>query len=288
MRVHRDVDGASPGLPTVPGMTLTRLTTLLAALALALAPSPTSAAPPAALPAALPAGPGTSYELLQLNLCLSGYAGCFDDTDYPAVVDEAIALTEEEAPDAVTVNEACSGDVARIAAETGYDYRFTTVIYRGAPLDCKDPGSRGVFGNAVLVDGTITGSDEAAYDAQLGSEERRWLCVDTAKGPRVCSTHLSVAGSDAQRATNQAQCEEVRALLTPDGRPQPVLLGGDVNRQDSCAPDGFWTLTDGAAAQAPGIQHVHGARAWFRQPESTVVPMTYTDHDALLATAVLR
>lgn len=271
-------------------MNLLRVSTLLSALALAFVPVATSAAEPANGRAdGGGARGGSPYELLQLNLCLSGYAGCFGDTEYPKVVDEAIAVIEEVAPDAVTVNEACSGDIARIAEETGYDYRFTTIIYGGAPLDCKEPTGRGVFGNAVLVAGAITGSEEAAYQSQLGAEERRWICVATETGVRVCSTHLSVAGSEAQKAINDAQCAELRReLLQHDGRPDAVLLGGDVNRQGSCAPGGVWTVTDDAAEQAPGIQHVYGARAWFRQPRATIVPMTYTDHDGLLATAILR
>ena len=104
----------------------------------------------------------------------------------------------------------------------------------------------------------------------------------------MCSTHLSVAGSEAQRVTNDAQCTEIGTLLRHDGRPQPVLLGGDVNRLGSCAPGGYWTVTDEAAEQAAGIQHVYGARSWFRRPRVRVIPMTFTDHDALLTTAVLR
>lgn len=264
------------------------------ALALAL-PLVTAVAPAAAAPKTSTGRPApadrpaaTPYEVLQLNLCLSGLAGCFGGTEYPKVVDEAIALVRDEQPDAVTVNEACSGDVERIAEETGYDAAFATVIYRGAPLPCRNPGDRGVFGNAVLTRAPITQTEDQAFEAQLGSEERRWLCATTQEDVRVCTTHLSVAGSEAQAATNQAQCEELSALLRAGRQRQATVLAGDVNRSASCAPGGFWTLTDAAATQAPGIQHAYGSRAWFRQPEVEVVPLTYTDHDALLVRAVLR
>jgi hypothetical protein len=59
------------------------------------------------------------------------------------VVEEAAAKIAADGPDAVTVNEACSGDIARSAEETGYDYGFTTVMYRGAPLTCTKPEGRG-------------------------------------------------------------------------------------------------------------------------------------------------
>ena len=80
------------------------MTALLAAVA---------AAPAAAGPDR--GGPST-FSLLQMNLCLSGLAGCYGGTQYPAVVDEAIAKIRATEADAVTLNEACSGDVERIAA----------------------------------------------------------------------------------------------------------------------------------------------------------------------------
>ena len=266
--------------PRIPALLSTVVFGLLAA---------TSAAPAVAAPAeSSPGNAPQPYSVLQLNLCLSGLAGCYPGTEYPRVVEEAIATITTEAPDAVTVNEACSGDIARIAEETGYDYRFATVVYRGESLECTDPEGRGVFGNAVLVDGQITDSEDAAFEVQLGSEERRWLCVETDEGVRACTAHLSVAGSDAQAATNDAQCRELTAVLGRDRQQQATIFGGDVNRQASCAPAGFWTATDAAATQAPGIQHAYGSRGWFLTPETTIVPMTYTDHDGLLVEARLR
>ena len=264
-----------------------RISSLLSAAALAVlatAATPAVAAPPASAPGNAP----QDYSLLQLNLCLSGLAGCYPEAEYPSVVEEAITTIQEQSPDAVTVNEACSGDIARIAEETGYDYRFATVNYRGAPLQCADPEGRGVFGNAVLTEAEITSSEEAAFHTQLGSEERRWLCVDTDDGVRACTAHLSVAGSDAQAATNDAQCAELTAVLGRGGQEQATAFGGDVNRQTSCAPAGAWTATDAAAAQAPGIQHAYGSRGWLLAPETEIVPMTYTDHDGLLVEARLR
>ncbi len=55
-----------------------------------------------------------SYALMQMNLCLSGLAGCYGKTAYPAVVEEATARIRSARPDAVTINEACRGDVALI------------------------------------------------------------------------------------------------------------------------------------------------------------------------------
>lgn len=223
-----------------------------------------------------------------MNVCLSGLAGCYDDTEYPQVVDEAIERIEATDPDAVTLNEACSGDVERIAEETGYDVRFSTVIYRGAPLPCRDPEGRGVFGNAVLTRDDIVASEDAAFEAQLGSEERRWLCVETANDVRACTSHLSVAGSTEQAATNEAQCKVLAAVLADGDRGEATIFGGDVNRQGSCAPRGAWTERDEEAGQAPGIQHVYGTRPGFVRQRDEVLPMVYSDHDALLVRTTLR
>src|SRR5690242_14050422 len=88
---------------------------------------------------------GPTYTLMQMNLCLSGLAGCYD----LRVVDEAVARIREARPDAATFNEVCAGDAALIAGRTGYRMRFSKVIYSGRPLACIHPGGRGLFGDAV-------------------------------------------------------------------------------------------------------------------------------------------
>ena len=224
---------------------------------------------------------GAPYTVLQMNLCLSGLAGCYGGADHPSVVEEAVATIEALDPGAVTLNEACSGDAARLAARTGYQVRFVAVVYRGAPLPCVRPGGRGVFGNAVLTGQRIVSSRDQAFAAQSGVEERRWVCATTARRVSVCATHLSTRGTAEAQAANDAQCRELGRVLASYAARGATVLGGDVNRQDSCAPAGMWTRTDAAAIRAPGIQHVYGSPA-LRAPVSRVVPATYTDHDFLL------
>jgi hypothetical protein len=71
---------------------------------------------------------------MQMNLCLSGLAGCYGRIGRPAVVREAVDRIRDTQPDAVTFNEACRRDTERIARRTGYHLRFSRVIYLGAPL----------------------------------------------------------------------------------------------------------------------------------------------------------
>jgi endonuclease/exonuclease/phosphatase family metal-dependent hydrolase len=221
-----------------------------------------------------------TYTLMQMNLCLSGLAGCYGKVAYPAVVDEAMARIREARPDAVTFNEACRRDVARIARRTGYDMRFSTVFYRGERLRCVSPGSRGLFGDAVLSKAAIESTDSEDFKAQAGIERRRWLCVTTRADVDVCTAHLNTRAS-TEVGGNDAQCVELAALLARRASTRRVIFGGDVNRRQSCAPDGLWTRTDASADQAPGLQHVYGSGA-LRSPSAEVVPATHTDHDVLV------
>ena len=222
---------------------------------------------------------------MQMNLCLSGLAGCYGKAAYPAVVEEAVARIRDAQPDAVTVNEACRSDVVRIARRTGYHLRFSRVIYRGERLRCVRPGGRGLFGNAVLTETAIESSDSRDFEAQAGLERRRWLCVSTRVDVDVCTAHLNTR-SPIEIAGNDEQCVELAALLARRAAARTITFGGDVNRRRSCAPAGVWTRTDGSAEQAPGLQHVYGSAA-LRSPAAEVVSATHSDHDVLLVRAQL-
>jgi endonuclease/exonuclease/phosphatase family metal-dependent hydrolase len=236
-------------------------------------------------PTAVPPRAGSTYTLMQMNLCLSGLAGCYGKAAYPAVVEEAVARIREAHPDAVTFNEACRSDVALIARRTGYHLRFSRVIYLGEPLHCVQPGGRGLFGDAVLTEAAIESTDNQDFEAQAGIERRRWLCVTTRVDVDVCTAHLNTR-TTIEVAGNDGQCAELAALLARRAAARTVAFGGDVNRRHSCAPDGVWTRTDRSADQAPGIQHVYGSGA-LRSPSAEVVPATHSDHDVLLVRAHL-
>lgn len=230
------------------------------------------------------------YQHLQMNLCLSGLAGCFEGTEYPKVLDEAVEQINTIRPDSVMIDEACSGDATELAERTGMHASFTDVIYKGTTLDCVDPTGRGHFGLAVLTRARPTGVTSAPYDSQFGNEERRYLCVNTTARVTVCGTHLAVGGDDGSDAqVNQDnQCLEFGAILAKQARHHRVIASGDMNRQDSCAPRGYWTQQDTDSAQLPGIQHIYGEFRSFTHPASRVVEVTYTDHGYLLGSARLR
>jgi endonuclease/exonuclease/phosphatase (EEP) superfamily protein YafD len=232
-----------------------------------------------------PGAAASAYTVLQMNLCLSGLADCFPAAEYPNVVDEAAAQIQATDPDAVTMNEVCRSDGVRIARRTAYRIRFVPVHYAAAPLPCIEPGSRGLFGLAVLTKQPIVRSESEPFVAQTELEERRWLCVSTRDRVEVCTAHLEPPDTTDAETTNEAQCAELAAVLTRDAS-RSILFGGDVNRRDSCAPVGSWTRTDAASDRSPGVQHVYGSRT-FEKPVAEVLPLGFSDHDLLLVSARL-
>jgi endonuclease/exonuclease/phosphatase family metal-dependent hydrolase len=256
-----------------------RRAVLLAAGACALALAVAGRGEPSAA-LGVPGRDASSFTLMQMNVCLSGFAGCFGRVAYPAGVDDAGARIRAARPDAVTVNEACQGDVARIARKAGYHLRFSAVRTAAGPLRCVMPGGRGRFGDAVLTRAAVVRSDSHAFATQAGNERRRWLCVTTRTNVDVCTAHLATR-SPVEVAGNEGQCAELATILARRMAARPVIFGGDVNRRRPCAPPGLWTRTDDSAGQAPSLQHAYGSPA-LRSPAAHVVPAMYTDHDVLV------
>ena len=226
----------------------------------------------------------SSYQLLQMNLCLSGQAGCYSEAAYPSILDEATEQIADQDPEAVTLNEVCSADVAELARRTGYEFSFAAVDYGGSPLPCIDPGGRGLFGIAVLTKDDIRTSQDRAFAVQADPEERRWLCATTDRATTVCTAHLSTRYSSVERVANDAECHELRSVLARHQAAGTTLFGGDLNRQTSCAPPTMWTSRDTSATQSPGVQHIYGTTP-LDESSTSVDEATYTDHDFLLASA---
>jgi endonuclease/exonuclease/phosphatase family metal-dependent hydrolase len=231
------------------------------------------------------AAPGTKYVVLQMNLCLSGQAACFQDAHYPLDIGEARTRIIDSHADAVTLNEVCLDDVEELARDTGYHMRFATVTYRREPLSCIGPGDRGLYGIAVLTKAGIRRSVEAAYAVQDEIEQRHWICATTDDEVTVCATHLDIRISSTE-AVNDAQCAEFAKVLEGLQPKAALIAAGDMNRREPCAPAGMWTRGDDDATQAAGVQQAYGD-AQFSEPATTVIPMTYTDHDALVVTSQL-
>ena len=214
---------------------------------------------------------GSSYTLMQMNLCLSGLAGCYGKVEYPAGVQEAVARIREAHPDAVTFNEACGNDVALIAHRTGYHLRFSRVIYYGKPLPCIRPGGRGLFGDAVLTKAAIDSADSRPFPAQAGPERRDWLCVSTRAGVEVCTAHLASPELD-EAAANAPQCAELGALLAVGRLPAPSSSGATSTGAPPARPTASGPAPTAPAARTPGVSRSTGRtrsalprRGWCRR-----------------------
>jgi endonuclease/exonuclease/phosphatase family metal-dependent hydrolase len=231
--------------------------------------------------------------VLQMNLCNSGMAGCYQGG---RAVPEAAAVIAAARPDAVTLDEICRRDLAALAAGMRRAFPADAIYWQFQPAHQRyDAVSSCVngdqYGIGILVH-RPTGSPTAVtrgqeYPGQDGrrGERRVWECLYAVGSRYVCATHLSAF--DHNRAL--AQCRYLMTTAIPDTYAQlggyfPTVVGGDLNLTDrgspntgDCAPAGWLRTGDG------GVQHV------LATPDFAVVSvrrlaMTYTDHPALLVT----
>lgn len=232
-------------------------------------------------------GSDSAYRVLQMNLCLSGQAGCYSSATHASILDEATEQIADREPAAVTINEACRRDAAELARRSGYELSFAAVDYGGLPLPCIEPRGRGRFGIAVLTKDEVVTSQDRAFAAQADPEERRWLCATTDRAITVCTAHLSTRDSSGERVANDAECRELRSVLARRAILGTTFFGGDVNRQSPCAPTTMWVARDTSASQAAGVQHIYGS-APTDGVSASVAEATFTDHDFLLAASTRR
>ena len=234
---------------------------------------------------------GSAYTLMQMNLCLSGVADCYRKVQYPAVLNEAIARIRDAGPDAVTFNEACSGDVASIARRAGYHLAF-----RDGDLLRQAPAVHPATGRPRAV--RRRGARQIGFDRerrQPALSRRRpapsgaeWLCVEhpspasTRAPPTLHRTRARRGGRErARSAASSGRCSRGSRGGPPGHlrrRREPSL------RVRARTASG--SRTDGSARQDPGSQQVYGSGA-LRSPSARVVPAIHTDHDVLLVRAYL-
>ncbi|WP_344386598.1 endonuclease/exonuclease/phosphatase family protein [Asanoa iriomotensis] len=212
-------------------------------------------------------------DMVQMNLCNSGWAGCYTGRS----VATAAAVIRAERPDVVTLNEICRGDADALARAGGMAVAFQPAVDRriGQPIVCRDGEPYGI---GLLVrapgDQPARGGTYPVQDPG-GPEGRAWLCAPTAGGFVACTTHLV--------STNPfvalAQCRHFFTVAVA-AFPGRVVVGGDFNLGDltPCLPPNYVTDSDG------GVQHVAVAGA-ARTGRQRVIDMAgTTDHPALSVT----
>jgi hypothetical protein len=239
------------------------------------------------------AADGTRVRMLQLNLCNSGFAGCFTGRS----VALATALIRDEAPDLVTLNEVCRDDVPvleRALAEatgggaTGWAFQAAHDRRTGGVVRCRDgqPYGIGLVGRRSPRAGAAAGGIYPVQDSEA-PEQRAWLCLDVV-GFAACTTHLN--NSDAGVA--RAQCDYLLDAAIPGVRARlgnaPVLLGGDLNLPGGASSDLRSCLhADDRSVDDGGVQHVVATSEFGILSRRTIDTRATTDHPGLLVTLAL-
>jgi hypothetical protein len=241
----------------------------------------------------LPLPPAAPFRALQLNLCNSGYAGCFQDGQS---IPEGAGVIRQVVPDVVTLNEICEDDITAellpAMRETWpADYVFwvfSPAASRGSggPVTCTD-GQR--YGVAIL--GHVAAASWAGFEFagdrlsnQSDDDElRAWACASATDNYYTCVTHLENDDGDVALA----QCEELMNPIVPQfwgahGGERPTVVGGDFNLTfngnpdvQDCVPPAWYRKGDG------DVQHIMATDNLVFD-SSELLPMELTDHDAWL------
>lgn len=257
-------------------------------------------APPSALARTRVLPPGYPLWNLQLNLCNSGLAPCFEGGQS---VPEARQVITTWVPDVVTLNEVCLPDVrdqlfpAMLQAWPG-DWVFWAFMPAwnsdtNAPYECAN--GRGQFGNGII--GHVLADDWQGANAVGGiyqwqdgdpdnNEWRSWVCAYAVDNYYGCGTHLS-SGSPAAA---ELQCDELLKTQVPAFQSsagyRPTVVGGDFNLKyqgdpdiQDCVPPGWYRKGDG------DVQH------WFVTNDLTFdfsqeISLSHTDHPGWLVATV--
>lgn len=233
---------------------------------------------------------GPELRVLQMNLCNSGEAGCYTGRS----VARAAAALRAHAPDLVTLNEICEGDVETLGHTLAGVHHGALVVQSfqaardrrtGAPYRCQNGQAYGIGLIARLATPAGGHSTQGGiYPAQDPNdpEERAWLCLSAPGAFRACTTHLAYTSA----AVALAQCRYLVETVIPGqharGGYLPTLLAGDFNLAaedlSACLSPDYLRGADGSAQQIMVTSDL--------PPRSTrVIDMEgTTDHPGLLIT----
>jgi hypothetical protein len=228
------------------------------------------------------------FWVLQMNLCNSGFAGCYEGGK---AVPEAAAVIQSNAPDVVTLNEVCANDVPQLATTLANVYSGSTVVWAfkaavdrrtGAAYKCKNGQGYGI-GLLAHIPGTYSGytTYSGVYSSQdtSSNEMRVWLCVAATGNYYACTTHLTnTSGSIALNQCKHLMNTAIPSVRASGGGYRPTVMGGDLNLRyggspdaQSCVPSGYFRKGDGS------VQHIM-ATTDFTFSSSRKISMSYTDH----------
>lgn len=243
-------------------------------------------------PATLPSG--YPMWVLQLNLCNSGLAGCYEDGQ---AVPEAYGVITSRLPDVVTLNEVCKADVEvslfpAMAEMYPADWTFWAFMpaynrSTNAPYLCAngDQYGIGILGHVPADQWAGLQAFGGIYPDQRAdsNELRAWLCAAAVSNYYGCTTHLaSGAGTVALAQCNHLMRTVIPSVWNQAGGRRPSVVGGDFNLKyqgspnvQNCVPSGWYRKGDG------DVQHIM-ATTDLTFGSSQEIGMSHTDHPAWL------
>ena len=237
----------------------------------------------------------TQLRLLQMNLCNSGLAGCYEGGQ---AINEAYGKITSQRPDIVTLNEVCAADVARLweamqsvwPGQVGNASIGKTLVFAparngstGQNYKCANGDE---FGNGIIwhsTDATVIKIVGIYANQDTGNEKRSFGCVHIMpSGPYACVTHLSAASEPVAIA----QCRELmnQVVAAAGQGATSAVVGGDFNLEydtadpenvQNCVPAGYYRKGDG------DVQHFIAQNS-LAFVSRTTIGMSYTDHRAFL------
>jgi endonuclease/exonuclease/phosphatase family metal-dependent hydrolase len=236
---------------------------------------------PGALPSRYP------FWTLQLNLCNSGFAGCYEGGQS---VPEGATVIQNNAPDVVTLNEVCENDVVQLHSTLAGVYSGGAVVWAfkaavdrrtGGPYKCKNGQSYGV-GIVAHIPSPYAGyaTYGGVYPSQdTTNEQRVWLCLQATGNFYACTTHLThTSGTIAMNQCKHLMNTAIPSVRAAGGGYRPTVMGGDLNMTyggipnvQSCVPSGYFRKGDGS------VQHTM-ATTDFTFSSSRKISMSHTDH----------
>ncbi|WP_430501895.1 endonuclease/exonuclease/phosphatase family protein [Micromonospora trifolii] len=251
---------------------------------------------PTASPVAGDAAQPTVLRMLQLNLCNSGLAGCYTGR----AMARAAEVITIEAPDLVTLNEICEGDVSALHGvfQTVHPGRTVVAAFQAAgdrpsgdDTRCRN-GQR--FGIGLLTHVRTPATPNTVYAGTHPTqdlsdpEERAWLCVDVDGALLACTTHLSATGYRVALTQCDHLVDTILPTISRNAGYEPTVLAGDLNLRAghdpdvrSCTPPGHQRIDDGR------LQHVTATTDITLCCRSLVPMHGATDHPGLLATLTI-
>ncbi|WP_326557987.1 endonuclease/exonuclease/phosphatase family protein [Micromonospora sp. NBC_01796] len=234
------------------------------------------------------------FGVLQLNLCNSGFAGCYAALNNGRAVEEAYATITALRPQVVTLNEICRDDVATaLHPAMVRNFPDDQVFWAFQPAGDLPDGARpyrcrngdeygiGILGRVPSAHTDAVSVFNGLYPDQGGypDEMRVWLCVAAPGAYYACTTHLTyISPSIAMRQCRRLLDVELPAMRATVGSAAPVVVAGDFNLASGgspdvrdCVPAGYHHTGDG------GVQQLMTSTD-LGVPEPRSHPMQHTDH----------